>query len=172
MNSAPSALVIPLPSDMHSLLTNREARLIIRYLDGVDELVGNRIVSAYRLDEDALTIDLCEMLDRRMSRYHALPFSQDDLHRELEAEPRGISVDLTIESTMYSKYVERHSTSADLGVVLTYTDHAAGISLERGALLQAKRIYPDADGTFSLQSKFGAFDWKQFVSLANLVPID
>jgi hypothetical protein len=111
---------------MYSPLTQREARLLIPYLDGVDELVGSRIASGYRLDEDAPTNALCEMLDRRMSRHHALTMSQDSLHEELSRDPRRVSVQINIESTMYSKYVERNETSSDLGVVLTYTDHYVG----------------------------------------------
>lgn len=156
---------------MRSVLNSREARLLIRYLDGVDALIGRRIAPSHRLDEDSLTAALCEMLDEELSGLHALPFSYDALQAELAEDPRELTARINIESTTYSKQVERQRTSADIGVVVSFRNWLDGSAWERGALLQAKRIYPsNSSGEFDLHSEFRAFDWEQFLRLATLLP--
>jgi hypothetical protein len=51
----------------HTSLTPRDAKLLVRYFDGADDVVSARLTRGFSPHEDHLTALLCEMLDDNLS---------------------------------------------------------------------------------------------------------
>ncbi|MGH8222164.1 MAG: hypothetical protein ACREQZ_04245 [Woeseiaceae bacterium] len=50
-----------------SILTPCDAKLLVRYLDGVDRIVSARLATGFSPHEDHLTALLCELLDGKIA---------------------------------------------------------------------------------------------------------
>ena len=149
-------------------LTPREARLLVRYLDGVDDVVTSRLVGGLEPDEPHLTYLLCEMLDDNLASLSTLSYPLRTLKEDFGLEGRPLNLSLTIEAKRYPPHIEGRVTFADLGVVVSYRDNVVpSNSFERGALLQAKRLHRSAhSGAFTLYDAFKYFDQEQLRRLA------
>ena len=153
-----------------SLLTPRDAKLLVRYLDAVDSVVSARLTVGFSPHEDHLTALLCELLDGNLASLHRLDYTFDDLRRDIAADSRLLSVDFSIETRRYPPHIESRVTSSDLGVIVEYRDHIGdGESFTSGALFQAKRLYPRSLGQpFTLEDTFKEFDLDQLQRLTAL----
>lgn len=153
-----------------SMLTPRDAKLLVRYLDGVDRVVSARLARGFSPHEDHLTALLCELLDGKLSHLHQLEYRFEALKQDLAADSTLLTVDLQIETRKYPPHIERRLTSSDLGIVVEYRDYLTGVSsFTRGALFQAKRLYPQAVGEeYSADDCFREFDVAQFERLRAL----
>jgi hypothetical protein len=151
-------------------LTPRDAKLIVRYLDGVDDVISARLASGFNPHEDHLTSLLCEMLDDNLTSLSALAFPLSKLREELAFDPKVLKVSLSIEVKKYPPHIERRLTSSDIGVIVSYRDNvASNRSFEKGALFQAKKLYrSQPDQAFSLHDPFKEFDANQLLRLAKL----
>lgn len=154
----------------NSLLTPRDSKLLVRYLDGVDAVVSARLGVGFSPHEDHLTALLCELLDSRLAGLHNLEYSFAALREDLAADSAQLMVDFTIETCKYPPHIESRLTSADLGVIVEYRDYlGTGDSFTRGALFQAKRLYPRVLGEqFRLGDSFREFDRAQLERLSQL----
>jgi hypothetical protein len=148
-------------------VTPRDAKLIVRYLDSVDDVVTARLAAGFSPHEDHLSALLCEMLDDNQSALHTLSYSLASLRTDLALDPNVRRVHVTVESRKYSPHIERRLTSSDIGVVVKYTDNVQPRdSFTRGALFQAKRLYASATGrAYSVDDSFKEFDLAQLQRL-------
>lgn len=151
-------------------LSPRDAKLLVRYLDGVDHVISARLGRGFNPNEDHLTSLLCEMLDDNLSELSALPYSLSSLREDLATDPRNLRVSVGIETRKYPPHIESRLTAADLGVVVVYQDHFVPTqSFEKGCLLQAKRLYrSNSQGQYTLDDRFGAFETAQLLKLDRL----
>lgn len=153
-------------------ITPREAKLLVRYLDAVDDSVTARLSTGFSPHEDHLTSLLCEMLDDNLTALNRLSFSLAELRDELAKDPRKLTAALSIETRKYPPHVERRLTSSDIGMIVSYRDHLIpASSFESGVLFQAKRLFTSAwprEFSYSLESKFESFDFEQLLRLAVL----
>ena len=151
-------------------LTPRDAKLIIRYLDGVDDIISARLASGFNPHEDHLTSLLCEMLDDNLTSLSSLSFPLSKLREELAADPKGLKVSLSIEVKKYPAHIERRLTSSDIGVIVNYRDNIVyNHSFEKGVLFQAKKLYRSGpDQPYSLRDSFKEFDVDQLLRLVKL----
>jgi hypothetical protein len=153
-------------------LTPREAKLLVKYLDGIDEVLSRRLQIGFSPDEEHLNALLCEMLDNNFTTLNALPYTLEELNADLEYEKRPIRVSLNIETNKYPRWVESRITSADLGIVIAYQDHLIPTnSFDRCDLLQAKKLYHRhlfRSGQYTLNDAFKAFNTDQLKTLSAL----
>lgn len=153
-------------------LTPREAKLLVRYLDAVDDAVTARLSSGFSPHEDHLTSILCEMLDDNLTALNSLSFPLTSLQAVLAKDPRKLRAALSIETRKYPPHIERRLTSSDIGIIVSYRDHfVPGHSFETGVLLQAKRLFPSArrgESAYSLADRFESFESDQLVRIAIL----
>ncbi len=144
-------------------LTAHDAKLLVRFLDAVDDLVTERFGMGFRPREEHLTSLLCEMLDDRMAKRHNLSFSHSQLQCELEKDPKKLRVNISIETCEYPASTENLLTSSDIGVIVKYDDHhVTEASFERGILFQAKKLFPsdfDPATKYKLSNRFQSLDW-------------
>jgi hypothetical protein len=123
-------------------LTPREAKLLVRYFDGADDVVTARLASGFSPHEDHLTSLLCEMLDDNLSALNALPYPLPKLKEDLAADKRAVRAALQIEAKKYPPHIERRLTSSDLGIIIDYRDNFdSKNSFQKGAMFQAKKLY-------------------------------
>lgn len=153
-------------------LTPREAKLLVRYLDAVDDAVTARLSSGFSPHEDHLTSLLCEMLDDELSAFNRVSFPLAELQAELAKDPHKLRAAFSIETRKYPPHIERRLTSSDIGIVVTYSDHVVPAhSFERGVLFQAKRLFASArrgSTPYSLDDRFESFEFDQLVRIATL----
>jgi len=153
-------------------ITPREAKLLVRYLDAVDDSVTARLSSGFRPHEDHLTSLLCEMLDDNLTALNRLSFSLVELRDELAKDPRKLTAGFSIETRKYPPHIERRLTLSDIGMIVSYRDHLVPAhSFESGALFQAKRLFPSprrGESTYSLDGRFESFDFEQLLRLVVL----
>jgi hypothetical protein len=151
-------------------LTPREVRLLVRYLDGVDDAVTGRLVGGLDQREEHLTYLLCETLDDNLANLSNLPYPLRNLKQDLALEGRPLAVSLTMEAKMYPPQIEGRVTYADLGIVISYQDNVSpSNSFERGAIFQAKRLHRSRRSSdYTLYDAFKAFNAKQLLGLVEL----
>ncbi|MGE3673606.1 MAG: hypothetical protein AB7K71_28285 [Polyangiaceae bacterium] len=153
-------------------LTPREAKLLVRYLDGVDDAVTARLSSGFSPHEDHLTSLICEMLDDNLTALNRLSFPLTELQAELAKDPRKLKAAFSIETRKYPPHIERRLTSSDIGMIVSYRDHLVpSHSFETGALFQAKRLFPSqrrGESAYSLADRFESFETEQLVRIAIL----
>jgi hypothetical protein len=151
-----------------SLLTPRDQKLLVRYLDAVDSAVAGRLLTGFSPHEDHLTALLCELLDSQHSPLHALSYTFETLKADLAADSKAIDVSLKLETRKYPPHIERHLTSSDLGIIVEYRDYLGGSAFfDRGALFQAKRLYAQR-AAYTLEDQFREFDAEQLARLVAL----
>ena len=152
------------------LVTPRDAKLLVRYLDAVDDAVSARLAIGFNPHEEHLTALLCEMLDDNWSSNNNLSYPVTQLRIDLAEDAKELSIVLRIEANRFPPQVERKVTYADLGIVVAYRDHdAPNNSFERAVVLQAKKLYPELGSpSYSMYNEFGAFDSGQLGKLAAL----
>lgn len=147
----------------------REAKLLFHYFVSIDRCLAGRFLLGFPPDEEHLTSLLTELLDERGSQLHPLQYSLRQLNDELRASESLLQVDLSISTNKYNRYQESNATQADLGIVLDYRDYIqADLSFQKGALFQAKRLFPNTDNKYGLSSEYQAYREKQHSAFALL----
>src|SRR5580698_1406089 len=152
-------------------LAPRDAKLLVRYFDAVDDLVSARLLPAVTVDERHLTSTLRETLDERFAGFHALSYSLTQLKAELAADDTALAISLSIDAHEYPTKVENRITQADLGVILRFDNFFRPTeSFSKAALFQAKRLYCQArrGPTYSADDRFVKFDPDQLLRIAEL----
>lgn len=147
----------------------REAKLLFRYFVSIDRCLAGRFLLGFPPDEEHLTSLLTELLDERGSQLHPVQYSLRQLNDELRAAESLLQVDLSISTNKYNRYQESNATQADLGIVLDYRDYIqADLSFQKGALFQAKRLFPNTENKYGLSSEYQAYREKQHAAFAML----
>jgi len=147
-------------------------RLIIRHLDSLDRAVSRRPLRKRPWQEPALTSLLCDLLDADTQDDERLDYPLADLNRDLQQQDGLLSVSFSVETHEYGPKLERWVTQADLGFVVSVTDHLIpDHSWNLAWLLQAKRLTADHNRTgtrYSESSRFGGLDSDQYKRMQRL----
>lgn len=147
----------------------RDATLFLKYFSGVAHVLARRFSLGFLPDEEHLTSLLCELFDDRGSALHGLDYGVASLNRDLLNLGSLLNAAITMETTPYTKFQERHFTQADFGIILDYTDHVDRTnSFRKGLLVQAKKLFPSSGSGYSLSSRYSSFDADQHERLAKL----
>ncbi|WP_414551291.1 hypothetical protein [Anabaena sp. CCY 0017] len=146
-----------------------EAQCFSKYFKCVDMLLAKRLSLGFLSDEEHLTSILCELLDEDGSQLHHLTYSLSDLNNDLKQNCGLLQADVSISTSDYNKYQERHFTQSDLGIVLEYKDYIErDYSFSRGVLIQAKKLFPSQNSDYNFNSKYESFDSEQHERLEKL----
>jgi hypothetical protein len=138
-------------------------RPLLRYFDGVDEIVSAGLVTAKPHFETSLTSDLCTLMDTDEQSRYALRHKIGWLQGQLAERLPGVDIEFNIDTIEYPSIVENLVTQSDLGLVVEFVDHIApDRSWQAAALFQAKRLtVSPKTGTYTGDSKYGAPDADQ-----------
>jgi hypothetical protein len=151
------------------ILTPQDARIFFKYFCSVDAALAQRFLLGFQPDEEHLTSLLCELLDERGAELHNLPFGIRQLNDELKQTGSLLQAALSLETRTYTKYQERNLTQADLGIIVDYRDNIEpSLSFRKGVLVQAKRLFPNQKGHYSLSSLYASFDPDQHNRIVKL----
>jgi hypothetical protein len=146
-----------------------EVQCFSKYFKSIDSLISKRFLFGFLPNEEHVTSILCELLDERGSQLHPLPYSLLDLNHDLKKNGGLLQADVSIATTDYDKYQERHSTQSDLGIVLEYRDNIEpNNSFINGVLIQAKKLFPAKYANYDLSSAYESFDIEQYERLEKL----
>ncbi|OED44944.1 hypothetical protein AB833_00435 [Chromatiales bacterium (ex Bugula neritina AB1)] len=159
--SSEMAIPVATPTDVEYLL---------RYFSGVDEALSRRFEIGFFPDEEHLTALLCELFDERGSELHSLPYSVNQLNSDLQSSGSLLSTSISLSTIAYNKHQERNLTQSDIGLVVKYVDRVdPSCSYIKGLLVQAKKLFPFKDRTYSTRSKYNSFNAKQHERLLSLI---
>lgn len=152
------------------MLSPVSIRLLLDHLDAIDSHVASRLTRKRPWQEPALTQLLCDLFDEDTQDDEGLLYSTHALNTDLAAADEPLTVTLRVETHQYPTSYERWVAQADLGMIMTHTDHYSGERWERGWLMQAKRLYPDAPNpvAYSAGSTLGAVDAAQLERIGRL----
>jgi hypothetical protein len=147
---------------------------VIRYLDGVDHALSQRMLRKHPPDEPALTNELCALLDADTQRAEeSLPYSVDQLNVDLAAVGDGLNFEVTLDTYPHNTAMERHVSQSDFGLVLTYENRILPEeSWSTAYLVQAKRLFRNShSGEYDQRAGFQAVNASQQARLDRLSAI-
>ncbi|RWX04973.1 hypothetical protein EHI45_30990 [Rhizobium leguminosarum] len=147
---------------------------VIRYLDGVDYALSQRMLRKHPPDEPALTNELCALLDADTQRAEeSLTYSVDQLNADLAEVEDGIDFEVTLDTYPHNTAMERHVSQSDFGLVLTYDNRILPEeSWSTAYLVQAKRLFRNAhSGEYDQRAGFQAVNADQQTRLDRLSAI-
>lgn len=147
---------------------------VIRYLDGVDHALSQRMLRKHPPDEPALTNELCALLDADTQRAEeSLPYSVDQLNADLAAVGDGLDFEVTLDTYPHNTAMERHVSQSDFGLVLTYDNRALPKeSWSAAYLVLAKRLFRNThSGEYDQRAGFQAVNADQQARLDRLSTI-
>lgn len=151
------------------VITPTDAEILVRYFSGVDAILARRFTLGFLPDEEHLTSLLCELLDDRGAGLHQLPYTVTQLNEDLKQNNSLLNVDLKLETIQYNKYQERNITQSDLGIIINYIDTIRrNNSFRKGILLQAKKLFPNNNNVYTLESQYKSFNLSQHDRLYSL----
>ncbi|TVP61158.1 MAG: hypothetical protein EA343_14980 [Nodularia sp. (in: Bacteria)] len=151
------------------VLSPYEAQCFSKYFKCVDMLLAKRFSLGFLPNEEHITSILCELLDEHGSQLHPLTYSLSDLNNDLKQSCGLLQADVSISTSDYNKYEERHFTQSDLGIVLEYQDYIEpDYSFSRGVLIQAKKLFPYQNSDYNFSSKYESFKSDQHNRLDQL----
>lgn len=147
-------------SAMKFQLPDVELGILWRYFDGVSQALALRFEDGSPPHEENLTFLLCELLDGGTTGRHLLEYPLCKAKEDLDRADGGITLDVAFETHAHTKHVEHAYSGADLGIVFELKHPLFGHS-KRAILLQAKRLFPNSSGDYTLNSTFSSFHKKQ-----------
>lgn len=152
------------------IITPKDVEHLLRYFSGVDEALSRRFSIGFLPDEEHLTSLLCELLDQKGSELHALRYSVSNLNEDLKKSGSLLTASVSLSTTPYNKYQERHFTQSDIGMVVKYVDNIdPSYSFTKGMLVQAKKLFPYKEKAYDLNSKYNSFNAEQHKRLLSLI---
>ena len=144
------------------MLSNIDIRNLAYYFSKFDHRLTSELAVSEPPDERELTRRLSRMLAGDETWSIDFTPSQDWLEERL-----GWSLQLTMQAHP-SKW-EHHVSHSDFGLIISFKDEVRQMPTQSAAyLIQAKRLYTDTHGQYSLASKFGAVDRQQRLKLRHL----
>ncbi|QGM97247.1 hypothetical protein [Methylocystis parvus] len=147
---------------------------VIKYLDGIDYALSQRMLRKHPPDEPALTNELCALLDAETQRSEENPpYSLDQLNADLASLGDGLDFEVSIDTYPHNTAMERHVSQSDFGLVLTYENHILpNESWSTAYLIQAKRLFRNPNsGEYDQRASFQAVDTQQRARLDRLASI-
>ncbi|MFE9328144.1 hypothetical protein ACIHDR_43070 [Nocardia sp. NPDC052278] len=144
------------------MLPPKAVRPLLKYFDSIDSCVARKLVRKRPWQEPALTSLLCDLMDADAQEDYILRRDLAWLNKRLSRAVPLLELRFDIDTHEYPSSVERYVTQSDLGLVVRYEDNVKPeLGWEAACLLQAKKLYLDSTGKYSLSSDFRAKDQKQ-----------
>lgn len=130
----------------------------IRYFDGIDAAVSKRLSRRNPPTETTLTEEFCALMDAdSQRRENLLKFDADALQTALSLPRDMLGVDFTIATHQHGQKLEAFVSQADFGLILDYRNTVLpNLNWKTAYLMQAKRLFPDTGGGYSVASKFSS----------------
>lgn len=147
---------------------------VIRYLDGVDYALSQRMLRKHPPDEPALTNELCALLDADTQRAEqSVPYNVYQLNADLAAVGDGLDFEVTLDTYPHNTAMERHVSQSDFGLVLAYDNRILPKeSWSTAYLVQAKRLFRNShSGEYDQRAGFQAVSTDQQARLERLSAI-
>lgn len=147
---------------------------LIKYLDGVDYALCQRMVRKHPPDEPSLTNELCALLDADTQRSEGiLPYNIDQLNADLSALGDDLDFEVSLDTYPHNTAMERYVSQSDFGLVLTYENRILPKeSWSTAYLVQAKRLFRSPkSGEYDSKSSFQAVNSEQQARLNRLAKI-
>lgn len=160
------------------MLPTPAAILLIKHLEDIDKIFSKGLEGSKPKGEEALTSDLCRLLDNRESEQFKLRYKRPDLVEDIQKlYGNQCKLNFRLETNEYSKFYEAHITQSDLGIVLNYNNYDIGESWTESFLFQAKAVKPSEFSPleYNLNSKFSATNQPQIDRINKLnqvLPVD
>lgn len=147
---------------------------LIRYFDGIDLAVSQRLLRRVPPSEPTLTEEFCALMDAATQRREqSLEFDIDALSAALGAHGDLIDVDFTIQVHQHPQWMEAHVSQSDFALVLECENMVLRErSWHTAYLMQAKRLFPEPSGCYGIASNFASTDREQekrIRALANIL---
>lgn len=159
------------------MLSPYQIPYFIRYFDGIDAAVSTRLSRKVPPSETTLTDEFLALLDvDNQRREGLLNFSADDLQTAIAFPGDLLDVDFHISAHQHAQKFEAYVSQADFGLVMEYQNTVLPeLNWTAAYLMQAKRLFRDAGGVYSLKSKFESVSdqqTKRMQDLANILGED
>lgn len=146
-------------------------RLLINHFDGIDRAVSRLTMRKRPWQEPGITSYLCDLLEEDTQSDHALPYSIEQLNKDLAQEDGLLDTHFRIETHEYPPKYERWVTQADIGLELHFEDRfLPDSSWSLAWLLQAKRVGldPRRRTGYSVASRIVVIDPSQYARIRRL----
>lgn len=145
------------------MLSPRALKILLRHFDAIDEAVTKRLTRKRPWSEEALTGQLCDLLDGETQVEENIGYTLRQVHEDLARSDEPLSIQLRIDTHQYPKHLEHWVTQADLGFIVNYQNQfEPKLSRSSAWLLQAKRVFPSGNtSNYSRNSKFKSTDPEQ-----------
>lgn len=113
--------------------------------------------------EEALTGQLCDLLDGETQVEENIAYTLRQVHDDLAKSDEPLSINLKIDTHQYPKHLEHWVTQSDLGFIVDYQNQFdPNMSQSSAWLLQAKRVFPSGrENAYTRNSKFKSTDPEQ-----------
>ncbi len=146
------------------MLGPQHADFLIRFFDGIDAKLSERLVRRHPPDESALTNEFCALMDAEtQEKEKLLAYSLDQLNEDLKSLGDDTHFSFKIDTRPHNSKMESRISQSDLGLIVEYTNHLMpSLSGFWVYLLQAKRLFRnDRTGEYDEHSQFQSADAEQ-----------
>ncbi|WP_317213861.1 hypothetical protein [Gluconobacter sp. GP1] len=146
-------------------------KYIIKYLEGIDFALSQKMRRSYAPDEPALTNELCALLDCKTQEIEkTLSYNLCDLNKDLDSVGDALDFEVSIDTYPHNSSMERYVSQSDFGIILEYENHVLpSTNWSAAYLLQAKKLYRNSkNNEYDKSSRFMSSDTDQHKRIENL----
>lgn len=160
------------------MLSTPAAILLIKHLEDIDKIFSKGLETSKPKGEEALTSDLCSLLDNDESEQFKLRYKRPDLVEDIQKlYGNQCKLNFCLETNEYNKSYEARISQSDLGIVLNYNNYYLGESWTESFLFQAKAVKHSEFSPlkYNLKSEFSATNQPQIDRINKLnqvLPVD
>ena len=147
--------------------------LLIRYFNGIDIEISERLLRSVPPSEPTLTEEFCALMGvDNQRRENSLEFDIDSLNAALCEHGDLIDANIRIKTHQHDRWLEAYVSQSDFALVIDF-EHMMhrDLSLETAYLMQAKRLFPLKDDTYGVTSAFASVDKEQHLRMQALSDI-
>lgn len=146
-------------------------KYIIKYLEGIDFALSQKMRRSYAPDEPALTNELCALLDCETQEIEkTLAYNLCDLNKDLDSVGDALDFEVSIDTYPHNSNMERYVSQSDFGIILEYENHVLpSTNWSAAYLLQAKKLYRNSkNNEYDKSSRFISSDANQHKRIEKL----
>jgi hypothetical protein len=145
------------------MLSPYQLPYFVRYFDGIDAAVSARLSRNVPASETTLTEEFLALMDLKSQRREkSLTYGVDDLQTDIAFPGDLLDVDFTISAHQHGSRFEAYVSQADFGLILEYRNTILpALDWNAAYLMQAKRLFHDRTGAYSVRSEFGSTSVEQ-----------
>ena len=147
--------------------------LLVRYFNGIDIAISERLLRSVPPSETTLTEEFCALMDMdNQRRENPLEFDIYSLNEALCEHGGLVDADIRIEAHQHAQWMEAYVSQSDFALVIDF-EHTVrrDLSWETAYLMQAKRLFPLKDNTYGVTSAFTSADKEQHLRMQALSDI-